>query len=95
VNTHRAYAGSDNTITCWVRDEAGKRDLSAETLTAAVYAYGLPCVLLTLDASQAEVGKVEFAVTQAAIERYFSPGPYRFAVMAGEEQVYGGLLEIV
>lgn len=102
MNTHRAYAGADNTITCWVRDEAGNRDLSAETLTVPVYAYGHPCELLTLEAAQATEGegiaipgRAEFTVSQAAINRYFPAGPYRFAIKAGDEVVYGGLLEVV
>lgn len=95
MNTHRAHAGADNTITCWVRNDAGKRDLAGLTLTVPVYAYGIACPLLTLDATQAAVGKVEFTVSQPAIERYLPPGLYRFAIKAGEDVVYGGLLEVV
>lgn len=101
VKTHRAYTGADSVVTCWVRDEVGSRDLSGETLAVPVYAYGHPCELLTLDAAQAMEGeasipgKVEFTVTQPAINRYFPTGLYRFAILAGDEVVYGGLLEVV
>lgn len=95
MNTHRAYACSENTITCWARDESGTRDLTAEALTVPVYAYGMNCPLLTLDASQAAGGPVSFVVSQTAIEKYFPAGLYRFAIKAGDEQVYGGLLEVV
>ncbi len=95
MQTHRAYAGADSEITCWVRDAEGKRDLTAETLTVPVYAYGHSCALLALDATQPEVGKVVFTVTEDQTGRYFPVGLYRFAVKAGDELVYGGLLEVV
>ena len=83
MNTHRAYAGADNTITCWVRDESGNRDLSAETLTVPVYAYGHPCELLTLDAAQvATPGKVEFTVTE-------SQGSYHWPLISFQAQQGG------
>ena len=95
MHTHRANAGADTTITCRVRDAYGKRDLAGETLTVPVCAYGHPCPLLTLDAEQVEVGQVDFIVTEDQTRRYFPVGLYRFAVKAGDEVVYGGLLEVV
>lgn len=95
MNTHRAYAGADTVVTCWVRDEEGRRDLTGETLTVPVYAYGMPHELLTLDAEQVAEGAVRFTVTEEQAERYLTPGLYRFAVKAGETVVYGGLLEVV
>lgn len=95
MNTHRAYAGADTVVTCWVRDEAGKRDLTGETLTVPVYAYRMTNELLTLDAKQVAVGEVQFTVTDEQAERYLTPGLYRFAVKAGDSVVYGGLLEVV
>lgn len=95
MNTHRAHIGTTTAVTCWVRDDAGKRDLSGQPLSVPVYAYGMSVPLMTLDAAQVATGQIEFTVSQPALERYFAPGLYRFAIKAGEEQVYGGLLEVV
>jgi hypothetical protein len=99
MQTHRANLSADTVITCWVRDESGKRDLSAKTLTVTIGPYGFPCVLLTLDATSPATGKVTFTVTQAAADAYFCPGVYRFSVIGTQssvdENVYSGLLEVV
>lgn len=95
MNTHRAHMGSTTTLTCWVRDEAGKRDLAGKALTVPVYAYGMGVPLLTLDATQVATGQVAFDITQPATERYFERGLYRFTVKADDEVAYSGLLELV
>ncbi len=96
MNTHRAYMGADNTIACWVRDEAGRRDLTAATLTVDVFAYGVTVPLDTLEAVQATaVSPVTFEVTEAFSDASLAPGLYRFMVKADDVAVHHGLLEIV
>lgn len=95
MNTQRAYMGADTTIAHWVRDDAGNRDFTGDTLTVELYAYGLPDVLDTLAATSPEAGKVAFTVTEAFADRALSPGVYRYQIKAGAAVVGGGLLEVV
>ncbi|TWI04811.1 hypothetical protein IP90_00949 [Luteimonas cucumeris] len=99
MNTHRAYMGADNTVTCWVRDEEGKRDLSATDLTVVLGTYPATAAVTTLEAAQvvdgSDIGPVTFDVEQAMSDRYLSPGLFQFQVKADNEVVYSGLLEMV
>lgn len=88
--------GADNTVTCWVRDEAGRRDLTAAVLTVKLYAYGVGQEIDTLDAAQASaVSPVTFEVTDTFSDSSLSQGLYRFVIEAGNVAVYHGLLELV
>lgn len=93
MNTHRAYAGADTTITCWVRDASGAVNLASAELDVEVYAYGQSTPLVTLAGEGNAAGRVQFDITSDQPD--LSPGLYRFAVKAGGAVVYGGLLEIV
>jgi hypothetical protein len=99
MQTHRASLFSDSLITCWVRDEDGKRDLSAFTLTATIYPYGKAPEILTLSATSAEDGKVEFTITAEDATASLCPGLYRFVITGADggdsETLYSGLLEAV
>lgn len=93
--TQRAYMGADTAIGHWVRDDAGKRDFTGDTLAVEFYAYGMPDVLDTLEATSPEAGKVMFTVTQSFADRALSPGVYRYQIKAGAAVVGGGLVEVV
>lgn len=87
--------GADTVIRCWVRDEGGKRNLTGQALTVPVYGYGAAQAITTLSATSPAAGEVTFTVTVADTEQTFAPGLYRFEVKAGDEFIYGGLLEFV
>ena len=100
MQTHRCYLTSDTTITCWVRDESGKRDLSAYTLSVLLYPYGNATDLgLTLSAIKPATGKAQFIVTAEDATAYLSQGVYRFVLKgvsgSDSETLYSGLLEAV
>lgn len=95
MQTHRAYFDADTEIVCWVRDDAGARDLTAGTLTARVMAYGQSAELCSFAAAQAAADDaVRFTVTADATSRYLSVGLYRFEVRTEDGVVYAGLLEV-
>lgn len=96
MNTHRAYMGADNTVACWVRDEDGRRDLTAATLTVDLFAYGVQTEITTLPATQATaVSPVTFEVTDAFSDANLGAGLFRFVVKADDVVAYNGLLELV
>ena len=96
MNTHRCYLGAATAITCWVRNDAGRRDLSSPAVaTVYVYPYGSTVEAFTIAAVTTSLGKITFTVTAADAEAYLTQAPYRFAVVWGTEQVYSGLLEAV
>lgn len=99
MNTHRAYMGADTTVACWVRNESGKRNVSAADLTAVLSNYPSTVTILALGAAQVvdgdDIGPVTFDIEQTMSDRYLAPGFYRFQIKADNEVVYGGLLEMV
>lgn len=99
MQTHRAYLGADTAITAWVRDDAGKRDMTGETLTVHLYPYGRSTELsegAAIAATSAEDGKITFTVTEAYADSYLRTGAYRMQVKAGGTAVvYDALLEVV
>lgn len=99
MHTHRISLFSDTAVTCWVRDEDGKRDLSGFTLSAIVYPYGKTTELLTVDADSDADGEAVFTVTAANAEAYLWPGVFRFVLKGVDggdpETLYSGLLEAV
>lgn len=100
MNTHRAYLGADTPITCWVRDDDGKRDLSAFTLSVLLYPYGTSQDLgLTISATNPATGKATFTVTAEDADAYLCPSVYRFVLKGVDggdsETLYTGLLEVV
>jgi hypothetical protein len=103
MNTHRAYMGADTVITCWVRDEAGARDM-ADAMKAYIYPYGRSDEITTAVAEQAhedvessQIGKIQFTVTKAMGDTHLVPGVYRFQIKTdtAPEVLYDGLLEMV
>lgn len=99
MQTHRVSLSSDTLVTCWVRDESGKRDLSDFTLSALIYPYGKNCELLTVSAASAVDGKATFTVTAEDAVAYLWPGVFRFVLKgvdgSDSETLYSGLLEAV
>lgn len=95
MQTHRAYFDADTEIVCWVRDDEGVRDLTAETLTARVIGYGQSAELCSFAAAQAAADDaVRFTVTADSTDRHLPVGLYRFEVRTDSGVVYAGLLEV-
>jgi hypothetical protein len=101
MNTHRAYLGTDTTVTCWVRNDSGKRDLSGfDSLGVQFYPYGSATDIgLDLVGTVAATGKATFEVTAANAQAYFTQGIVRFVLKGVDgtdsETLYSGLLEFV
>lgn len=99
-STHRVYAGADNTVTLWIRDDDGGRDFGGTEeapaeLSVTITPYGGSRVLASLDAESAQAGKVTFTVDETTIEQQLAPGLFSFRVLFGAEVVRLGILEVV
>lgn len=99
-STHRVYAGADNAITLWVRDDEGSRDFGGTEevpaeLSVTITPYGGNRELASLDAESAQAGKVTFTVDETTIEQQLAPGLFSFRVLFGAEVVRLGILEVV
>lgn len=92
--THRAYMDSDSPQTAWVRDEAGKLDMSeVEALTVEIKSEGRELPRLTLDATSPEAGQLSFTVPANSPRLW--PGTFSLFAKADGEVVYTGLLEVL
>jgi hypothetical protein len=91
----RAYAGADTPLTAWVRDEAGKQDLSAvESLTVEISRKG--CPLLTLEADSPEAGRVDFTLTAENVQQQLNLlGVFRLRIIADNRVIQSGLLTVL
>ena len=96
-NTLRAYRDTENSFQLWVRDDAGKVDLTGQTLQVRVkrgnahYRGGL-----ILDATSPEAGLVEFDITPQNIKaRLGMLGLFRVYVLADDVVIATGLLEVL
>lgn len=106
MQTFKAYVAYDTPITCHLRDDAGRQDLSALTLTVEVRKYGHAFVLKTLSASGDATGDATFTVPKnLGISSPTDPydytdsgslaGLYRFDIVSNGESIYRGILELV
>lgn len=93
--THRIPRGYDGTVDCYVRDEAGKKDLAASTLAVTLRSYQRNCTVASVDASQSEAGMVTFTVPDSLVSAKLPKTLYRFDVAADGVPVYEAMLEIV
>lgn len=93
----RAYRATDTALTFWVRDDAGKRDLSeVESLTVEISRYGRSeDSLVSLTGTSAEDGKVAATLTAATADRELGPGLFRVDVVADDVALLTGVLEVV
>lgn len=92
MDTQRAYADTDTSLTVWLRNEAGRIDFTGQDLSVALYAYGVPGVLVRYDANGNAAGAVTWTVPANG---GYGPGLFRYSVEADGVNVGGGLLEIV
>lgn len=98
MNTHRAYANADTLITCWARNDAGRVDVSGETLRAYLTPYACATEVDTagIAVTGTSLGKMTFTVTDDYIADNLLPGVYRLSVRSSADaQRYAGLLEVV
>lgn len=93
--THRAYSGSDTPQAAWVRDDAGRADLSgAESITVDILRGDN--TLLTIPATGDEDGRVDFTITAENIRQRLSLlGGFRLYVRADGRVIYTGLLDVL
>ena len=92
MDTQRAYNDTDTSLTVWLRSDAGRIDFTGKELSVALYAYGVPGVLTTYDATGSNAGAVTWTVPA---DSGYGPGLFRYAVTADGVNVGGGLLEII
>lgn len=99
MNTHRAYLGSDTTITVWLRDEAGKVTFTdGDEITLTLYPYGSTTDLgADIDGTFADEtpGRVAFTITAEYADANLTRGPFRYVVRIDGVQAQDGLLEVV
>lgn len=93
--THRAYMGADTVVAAWVRDDAGRRDLSgADAITATLY-QGPAREVATFACSGNDQGRVSFNIDSEATDQLLAPGGYYLKVTADGEVIYTALVELV
>lgn len=94
--THRAFSGSDSLQRAWIRDEAGKHDLTAyEALTVEVKQGGRANPLLTLEAQGTDEGELTFTVTANGARTRLWPGTFELFAKGDGTVIYTGLLEVL
>lgn len=102
---YRAYRNTDTPLTAWVRDEAGKLDMTGQTVEVAIpypcpgwgydYQIGTHGPELIIPATSPEAGKVEFTITAGNINQKLQ-GPAQVLFIRADGVTVGtGLLEIV
>ena len=92
--THRAYMGADTVIAVFVRDDAGRKDLSEAEITARIQA-GRGRNLVTLPVTGDSEGKISFTLDAGTTNQRLVPGSYDLRVEAGGQVIYTGTLELV
>ncbi|KAF1692663.1 hypothetical protein [Pseudoxanthomonas koreensis] len=90
----RAYAGADTTLTCWIRDEAGRHDLSGADVTVVVKRPN-GYVVATLEATGSDQGEVTFEVTADTVSQQLAPGVFNVEILADGAVVGLGHLEVL
>lgn len=91
----RAYLGADNVISVYVRTDSGRRDMSgAESIVARVKRWN-DHVVAEIEATGDANGRVAFTVTQELGEQQLAPGTFVFQIVADDEVVATGTLEVV
>ena len=90
----RAYAGADTNLTCWIRDEDGRRDLSEADVSVLVKRPN-GYTVATLEATGSDEGEVEFEVTADTVSRYLAPGVFNVEILADGSVVGLGHLEVL
>lgn len=92
----RAYRGTDTALTLWIRDEAGKRDLSGLDLSLEISQYGRSCdPLVTVEAASAEDGKLTATLTADTADGELGPGLFRVDAIGDDETLAVAMLEVV
>ena len=105
MTTHLIDRSADASVTCFVRTEDGRPDLSAATVDAVIRAYGKQFPIATLTATGDANGKVDFIVPASLFAGVGMGYDYglscdprnlaSFDVLADGALVYRALMEIV
>jgi hypothetical protein len=94
LGTLRAFAGSDNDFTVYVRDDDGPMVLSGVTTLEAVIR-SRDYDLLTITATSAAPGEVSFTITSENIRKLLNRlGLFRLVVRADDSVIYTAHLEV-
>lgn len=94
-NTWRAYQGATTELSCWIRGENGKIDLTLYESLEVHVSRGQNR-LLRLDATGDTEGQLTFQVTNRNIENRLSLlGSFRVTVIGDDEVIATGLLEVI
>lgn len=91
----RASTDSANSLRVFVRDEAGRVDLTGKALAVTLRRFGTSTTLATLPATGNALGAVSFDVGADTIRRTLFPGAYAYRVTADGVEVSAGQLEVV
>lgn len=94
--TYRAFAGAENDFTAFIRDEAGKADLSGFAAIEAEIRRGSETPLLTVVASGDAQGELSFTITAENIAGALCAlGVFRLYVLADGAVIHTGTLEVL
>lgn len=93
----KAHADADTPITLYVRNEAGRANLTgdpAPVLLVSVRRFGANTPISTFPATGDAQGKVTFTVTASDVRRTLYPGGYAYRLTADGVNVQSGVLEV-
>lgn len=90
----RAYAGASTALRCWIRDEAGRHDLSGAEVSVLVKRPN-GYVIATLPATGSDQGEVTFEVTADTVSQQLAPGVFNVEIQADGSVVGLGHLEVL
>lgn len=90
----QAHADADTPITLYVRNDAGRVDLTAPLLSVSVRRFGSAAPLSTFTATGDAQGKVTFTVTANEVRRTLFPGVYAYRLTSDGVHVQSGVLQV-
>lgn len=93
---YRAHRGTDTALTLWVRDDAGKRDMTGLALSLAMRPLGRTGEPLeTVAATSPAAGKVTATISATVANSSLGPGLFRMDVVSEDETLQTAILEVV
>lgn len=93
----QAHADADTPITLYVRNDAGRIDLTGDPtplLSVSVRRFGSAAPLSTFTATGDAQGKVTFTVTANEVRRTLFPGVYAYRLTSDGVHVQSGVLQV-
>lgn len=94
--THRAYMGANTHLSAWVRDEAGRHDLTQYgSISVEIKRDTRDKPELTVPATGTAEGRLEFTITADGARKRLRPGIFNLQVVADGSVIQLGHLEII